>query len=380
MSKLYWRKTLPILLATCVAGQFAAAQDSGDELEELQTLTFTGTRLTGAEVEGSLPLVTYTQEDIALSPATTPAEFLRDLPIIGGPSTQSSNFTNGTDGAARVGLRTITGGNTLILLNGRRLTPSGTGATPDLNQIPLAAIKEVQILKAGGSVTYGTSAVAGVINFIIDDEFEGLNFSIGHGLAEDGGHAAETTMNFVVGGRGAGGKFKFTIGGAFRKETDMMAPDRIWMLGGGTSFITNPGNFYLEAPMATLVPGNTGAGWYTLKTGVGSATSPSDFQGHVNTEPYNEVGGQPGTRFPYENFTVAVNPNKQYSVYGNADYELNDNWTFFSEFGYSYSELQFSLAPAPTYFDMPSTNYWLNQIFDPNGTGVIEASIADSET
>ena len=55
MSKLYWRKTLPILLATCVAGQFAAAQDSGDELEELQTLTFTGTRLTGAEVEGSLP-------------------------------------------------------------------------------------------------------------------------------------------------------------------------------------------------------------------------------------------------------------------------------------------------------------------------------------
>ena len=371
MNRLHWIKKLGYFGIAAAVSNIGLAQDNGDDLEELTTLSFTGTRLTGAEVEGSLPLVTYTQEDIAMSPATTPVEYLRDLPIIGGTSTQSSNFTNGTDGAARVGLRGIYGGNTLILLNGRRLTPSGTGSTPDLNQIPLAAVKQIDILKAGGSVTYGTSGVAGVINFILDDEFEGLEFGASYGAAEDGGGAAETTMNFIVGGRGAGGKFNFTLGGSYRKENDMMATDRPWMLGGGTSSTPNPGRFLFDTNVEDQIIAANGytedqiTGDWTLKPGVSVASSPSDFQPWINENPYDtDDQGRNGNRFPYENYTIAINPNEQNAVFGTADYEINENWSVFSEFGYSYSELEFKLAPAPTAFYIPGSNYWMNQIFD----------------
>lgn len=377
-----WKPWLAITAASAVFTPFVVAQDGDDELEELQTLTFTGTRLTGAEVEGSLPLVTYTQEDIKLSPATSPVEFLRDLPIVGGPSTQSSNFTNGTDGAARVGLRTISGGNTLILLNGRRLTPSGTGATPDLNQIPLAAVKKIEILKAGGSVTYGTSAVAGVINFILDDEFEGLEFNVGYGQTEDA-KAPETTTSFIVGGRGAGGKFKFTMGGSYRKEGDLMAPDRPWMLGGGHSILPNPGLFFFAPAIEDSIISATGladadyTGIWTLKNGIDVATGPGDFIPFVNTGPYDtDSSGRNGHRFPYENFTISVNPNQQHSVYGTADYEINDKWDFFSEFGYSYSELEFRLAPSPVVVgDVADTNYWMRNIF---GDDVVDVATTEA--
>lgn len=351
---------------------FVHAQDEEEDLQELETLSFTGTRLTGAEVEGSLPILTFTEEEINLSPASTAIEFLRDLPIVGGPSTQSSNFTNGTDGAARVGLRTISGGNTLILLNGRRLTPSGTGATPDLNQIPLSAVKQIDILKAGGSVVYGTSAVAGVINFILDDEFEGFEASVGYGTAEDGQVASESTANFIYGDRLMDGKLRFTIGGVYRKEDNMMATDRPWMLGGGTSATPNPGSFFFyDNARQAIIDANgyteaelEGITRWTLKPGVTVASGPEDFMPWINLDPYETDDlGRPGNRFPFENFTIAINPNKQYSVFGTLDYDLSENWSVFYEGGYAYSELEFRLAPAPWGFWIPQENYWMREIF-----------------
>lgn len=353
-------------------------EDAFSGLEELEVVSVTGTRLTGAAVEGSLPISTISQEQLSLSPATTPVEYLRDLPAVGGPSTQSSNFTNGTDGASRVGLRTLTGGNTLILFNGRRITPSGTGATPNLNLLPaLNAIKRIEIIKAGGSTVYGTSAVAGVINFILDDDFEGLEVNLGYGNTTDT-DVHEATVDFVMGGKGAGDKLSFVVGGRYREEGSLMAPDRPWMLGGGTSSLPNPGRFWFYTAVEDMIMDTNGysaeeyTGSWTLRPGVDVADGPEDFIPWVNENPYDQDSlGRNGNRFPYENYTIAVNPNKQHSIFAVADYQINDKVKFYTELSYAYSELEFRLAPAPTDFWIPGSNYWMREIF---GDAAVDAS------
>jgi iron complex outermembrane recepter protein len=370
-------------LAAILAGVLplsSTAQVAAGDLDELDLITVTGSRLTGATMEGSLPLITISTRDLELSPAATAADYLRNLPIIGGPSTQSSNFSNGTDGAARVGLRNIEGGNTLILFNGRRLQTTGTGGTADLSQIPMNAIKRVEILKAGGSTVYGTSAVAGVINFILDKDFEGLEVNVGYAntFKTD---VHELTADYVVGGKGAGGKFSFVTGGTYRKQAAMMAVDRPYMVGGGHSVIPNPGLFFFGPNVtAAIVSANNYAaneltGIFTLKNGVTVASGPQDFKPFVNVGPYDtDALGRNGDRFPFENYTISISPNTQHSFFGVADYQLSDDVKFFTELGYAYSEFRFQLAASPTTnFRVNPANYWYNQIF---GSAAVTADAA----
>lgn len=348
----------------------ALAQTNIDDLEELEVLAFTGTRLTGAALEGSLPVTTFSRAELDLSPAVSAGEFLRDLTITGGPSTQTSNFTNGTDGAARVALRNINGANTLMLLNGRRLQPTGTGSTVDVNQIPFNALRSIEILKAGGSTVYGTSGVAGVINFIIDDEFEGLqiNASYANTTSTD---VHETTVDFILGGQGDGGRFSYMVGGRYRKQASLLAVDRPYMLGGGHSILPNPGLFFFGPAVAQEIIDANGftaaelTGVWTLKDGVNIATSPSDFRPFVNRGPEaTDALGRRGDRFPFENFTISMNPNEQYSLFAFTDYQLTDTVKVFTEMIYNYSELMFQLAAAPVAnLRIGPENRFYNEIF-----------------
>jgi outer membrane receptor protein involved in Fe transport len=369
-----------IISIACIP--YVASAQSFDDLEELDLISVTGTRLTGATVEGSLPVSVYSESDLSLSPAATAADFLRRLPITGGASTQSTNFTNGSDGAARVGLRNIYGGNTLILFNGRRLQSTGTGGTADLNQIPMNAIKSVEILKAGGSTVYGTSAVAGVINFIMNDTFEGMEVNVGYAntFKTD---VHELTADVMVGGQGAGGKFSFVVSANYRKQASMLAVDRPYMMGGGHSILPNPGLFFfgdaisdeIRAASGIAADVNPGNLW-TLKNGVNVAGSPADFKPFVNSAP--EDGGD---RFPFENYTISINPNEQHGFFAAADYKLSDTLTFFTELGYAYSDLTFQLAAAPTFtFRVNPDNYFYNEVFSAAAIGADAAVQANGPT
>ena len=320
-------------------------------------------------------------------------------------------------------------------MNGRRMVPTGTGSTVDMNAIPMNAIKSIEILKAGGSVTYGTSAVAGVINFILDDEFEGFDVDIFYGNTTDT-DVHEVAASFITGGVSESGKFHYVIGGNYREEGGMYAPDRDYAMGGGTSATPNPGALYLgdtwyeyydadagafldgsDNPMAEyshLVSAygatynSMGSGWYpvimdpfitaiesangnapsldpaagnyienygyiyTLKDGVIEATGPQDFRPWVNAMP--EDGGD---RFPYENYTTMVSPNEQYNVYAFTDYQVNEKVNLFTEMMYSHSTQTFQLAPSPAGFSIPTSNYYTNLVFggtsyDYNGDGVAD--------
>ena len=147
--------------------------------EELEELIVTGSRIIRNDMESSGPLVQIDSEEIELQGTVRVEDMLRNLPQVW--SKQNTGQSNGATGTATVELRNLGSVRTLVLMNGRRMpagSPIGGGSPVDINQIPGNLIDRVEILTGGASATYGSDAVAGVINFIMKDWYEGVDFDL----------------------------------------------------------------------------------------------------------------------------------------------------------------------------------------------------------
>jgi iron complex outermembrane receptor protein len=360
---------LALILSAGVSSVAFAQATSGSsdasEKEEivLEQFEVTGSRLSAASVEGALPTISFDSVDIAASGATTLVDYMRELPYSGGSGTIGSNYTNGGNGTSQIALRGIGGENTLVLVNGRRMTPSGTGSAVDLNAIPFAMVERIEILKSGGSVVYGTDAVAGVINVILKDDAQGGSASAYYGNTTDT-DVSRKQASFSVGGSGE--NFTFFLGASFDEQAGLYAPDRDFALGGGNSTYGNPGRFFFWAADGDAINaanGTTGILDWTLKPGVTVAGTLTDFQPWINSAP--EDGG---SRFPFENFTTMVNPNKRHNFYASGVYNITDSLNFTFDVNYANTHSEFTLAPSPysSFEGINLNNYWYNQLFGAN--------------
>jgi outer membrane receptor protein involved in Fe transport len=158
----------------------AAAMERSFEEE----ITVTGTLIPRPNVEGLSPVAVMGVEEVTFAGLTRIEDLVNQLPQAF--ARQNSTLANGATGTATVDLRYLGSVRTLVLINGRRLPPGDPrGAwAADLNNIPSALVKRIDILTGGASAVYGSDAIAGVVNFIIDQEFEGMR----GGIAYSGNH------------------------------------------------------------------------------------------------------------------------------------------------------------------------------------------------
>ena len=171
---------LPVA-AACLVSLPSVAQDLAAEgASEVEELIVTGTRIRDRNVFSSSQITTVDSDDIADRGITRVEDYLNDLPQVS-PG-QAITASNGASGTATVNLRNLGCARTLVLLNGQRLAPGTTGGgnCADLNSIPSLLLERVEVLTGGASSVYGSDAVAGVVNFILDDEFEGFRASVTH--------------------------------------------------------------------------------------------------------------------------------------------------------------------------------------------------------
>lgn len=170
-------------------------EERPDSVLRADKVTVTGTSLRGLAPESS-PLQVYGRDEVLGSGATSIDQFIRVLPQnFGGGSTEfttiglpndSNSRQNNTSGAS-ANLRGLGSRGTLVLINGNRMAPtSEIGDFVDLSLIPMAAIERVEVLTDGASSIYGGDAVAGVINFILRDDFEGAETTASYGSATEG--------------------------------------------------------------------------------------------------------------------------------------------------------------------------------------------------
>jgi len=158
-------------------GAHAADTTSGAAMEDI---VVTGSRIAVPNEVSVSPVIAVTAADIQQSGVTRVEDLLNQLPSVF--ASQGSNVSNGADGTATVNLRGLGANRNLVLVNGRRLGPGDPrgGSAADLNQIPSELIEKVDVLTGGASSVYGADAVAGVVNFQLNDHFEGFKLSSGY--------------------------------------------------------------------------------------------------------------------------------------------------------------------------------------------------------
>ena len=158
-----------------VEGQPTPVVGAEGEAETAGDIIVTGSRIPQPNLESVAPVTVVTAQDIKLQGVTRVEDLLNSLPSV--VASQASTIANGSDGTATVDLRGLGTNRTLVLVNGRRLTPGDPGTSAaDLNFIPSTLVKRVEVLTGGASSTYGADAVAGVVNFIMDTNFTGIRF------------------------------------------------------------------------------------------------------------------------------------------------------------------------------------------------------------
>lgn len=166
-------------LVLCSGQAFAADADTpaASSPASTDTIVVTGTRIVRPNLQATSPLSSVTAEDIKLRGVTDTADILSALPQA--YAEQGNHLSISSTGIATVNLRNLGPSRTLVLVNGRRLMPGDpTQPVADLNNIPAALIKRVDVVTGGGSSVYGSDAVAGVVNFIMDTKFTGVQLDL----------------------------------------------------------------------------------------------------------------------------------------------------------------------------------------------------------
>ncbi|NOX51624.1 MAG: TonB-dependent receptor [Gammaproteobacteria bacterium] len=200
----------------------------------IEEIVVTGSYIKGTPGDTPSPVQTIRRQDIVASGVSDVAELIRNLEIASGSDTAPSDNTrfNGSAGSglANINLRGLGPTSTLVLLDGKRLPYAGQKISNgdrfvDINAIPITMIERVEVLKNGASATYGSDAIAGVVNFITRRDFEGFEVS-GKFQSVDQGDQDDATFGAVFGWGSDEGKTHFVIGGEYFDRSSMDASDR----------------------------------------------------------------------------------------------------------------------------------------------------------
>jgi iron complex outermembrane recepter protein len=163
-----------------------ASAPSTPTTDTLQEVVVTGSLLPVDGAHAPTPVTVVTSEQLSLAAPATLTEGLLQLPLFkGSPSVQSQGTgTTGNNGAAYLNLRGLGTQRTLVLLDGRRVVSATSAGSVDVEELPEALISQVEVVTGGASAAYGSDAVAGVVNFRLDNKFTGIKGSLQYGQSD----------------------------------------------------------------------------------------------------------------------------------------------------------------------------------------------------
>jgi iron complex outermembrane receptor protein len=187
------RMALAVLAGSALFAGAAGAQ------EQIQKVEITGSAIKRINVEGALPVQRLSQEAIARSGATTIADLVQALPAMQGFQIEAAAAGTNSGGRVSASLHGIGEEYTLVLLNGRRIAPQGSGSSINLNAIPMSAVERVEILTDGASALYGSDAIAGVMNFILKKNMQGGNVEATYSQPTDSGAGRKGNASLTYG-------------------------------------------------------------------------------------------------------------------------------------------------------------------------------------
>jgi len=338
--------SLGIPLATMPA---VAQDDEG----ELTPVVITGSNIPTVELEGPSPIVRIDREEINRSGAETVGELLRRLPQNNSGSYDEKFQNSFAPGTSGVSLRGLGMGYTLVLVDGRRLgnhsmAQNITTAFSDLNGVPMAVVERVEVLLDGASAIYGSDAVAGVINIITRDNFDGLEINAGYSNTADSDMG--TQRYSITGGTvSENGNAWVTVD--YMQRNSLQHDDRDFAASanqgpaGGYDFRSSSGN----PGSIKILPGSENgyeSGFYQVPAG------------STGTPTAEEIIGAPGiNRFDYNPWMTLTPEYERYGASGRVNYNVTDYATAFLQTTYRNIKVHQEMAPTPAFGDL-NTDTW----------------------
>jgi iron complex outermembrane receptor protein len=183
--------------------------------QTIQEVVVTGSRIAQPNLETTSPITQVTAEDVITQGVTKIEDLVNQLPQAF--AAQNGTVSNGATGTATINLRGLGSARTLVLIDGRRMPAGGVTSASyaaDLNQIPTAMVERVEVLTGGASAVYGSDAVAGVVNFIMKKDFEGIQIDGQYSLYQhnnDFGGPGAVGLRDVIAGRAATNPSQFAL-------------------------------------------------------------------------------------------------------------------------------------------------------------------------
>jgi iron complex outermembrane receptor protein len=321
----------------------------------------TGSRIKRNSFDTPTPVQVVDREQIARSGATNMADLIRILTANSGSETQFG-LGNGSTGSSQFNLRGLGIANTLTLVNGRRLVsfPDAFGVTnsasfADVNQIPLAFVERIEIAKGGASAIYGSDAIAGVVNIILRNKFEGAAFTLS-GQTTDRWDQQDGEVAAILGARGE----KSSVVGQFSyfRRAPLAAKDRDFTAGTLTSTVGSPGTFILPGSGSTPTT-------FRVDEGCGAAGSDSYVDPGANPDSTNDDR----CRFDFRRDWNLYNQEERILGYVTASHEAAEFFEVFTEFGFARKDT--TVPQSPSYPLLRSVTIPADHVDNPYGQSAV---------
>jgi len=363
MSKPKWPR-YSLLFAAMFISAPLAAQDADADVDEAGTLEeviITGSRIRQSPLDARTPVQFYSEEDMDLTSSLSTAEYLQQLPITGSAINRLNNSSGNLGfppdgagigaGAAEIDLRNLGSKRTLVLVDGRRWirgsSASGVSGAVDINTIPNNAVKSIEISMDGASTVYGSDAIAGVVNIITQDNYNGFKSSVYYGSYEEGdGESAEVDISWGA----EGDRSRLFLDVSWTDQDPVFAGDRkiseyaIQGFPYGLSSGTPEGRLVFTDPRIgqtlslTTYATNPVYDPSCWATGT-SVAGCDDFQSFTLDD-----------RFNWQPYNYLLTPNKRVSMFAKGEYDITDKTMFRITASFNKRESTSQAAPEPLFF------------------------------
>ncbi len=333
------------------------AQDEQDE--QIDEIVITGSRIPRPDLIANSPITVIQAEEFELTTRVEVDELLNHIPSIQVPNGATTNSEG--NGRAAISLRNLGTSRTLILINGRRVVGSATSGAVDVNAISPGLIERIEVVTGGASATYGSDAMAGVVNFITKKGFEGLSINGQYGVTEQG-DGARQALDITFGMNSADGRGNIILNAGYLTRERILAsarPFSAFALDESDSTSTCAGNAsgpgaglgLSTTPPCLRVGGSSRIPASMLRLRGGPTVDSSGASISSGRLTFSDDGQSVRAfdsavdLFNFNEFVNLLLPLERYSITGIGHYDISDEITVFVEGMFTNTLLDWRQAP-----------------------------------
>ncbi|GGB85469.1 TonB-dependent receptor [Massilia buxea] len=368
------RLALSVLAGSAMLTGFASAQE-----QPMQRVEVTGSAIKRIAAESALPVQRLSAETIARTGAQNVAELIQALPAMQGFTSEAIAAGTDSGGRASASIHGLGEDYTLVLLNGRRIAPQGSGSAVNLNAIPMSAVERVEILTDGASALYGSDAIGGVINFWLKENFQGANVEATYSQPGESHAGRQQNINLTV-GYGDLDTDRFNIIATYRHDerVQLKATDREFAKTAYVPFGLNGTNYIYDRTSAATVPANVAVTFNDPKLPSIGFSPYLKKNGNCPTLNFVSLANTATTQncaFDFASTIEIVPQSKRDTFFSRGAFKLTEGVQLFAEVSLSRFDLTARIAPNTAPFTIAAGSEMFNTNVLPYLTPAQAASV-----